>query len=77
MSIAAASILAKSDRDRLMQRLDRRYPGYGFAEHKGYATLEHKEAIRKLGLSPAHRMSFNGWIDDEKHLRRQMLLRFD
>ena len=77
MSIAAASILAKSDRDRLMQRLDRKYPGYGLAEHKGYGTAEHKDAIRRLGLSPAHRRSFNGWIDDEKLLRQQMAMSFD
>ena len=60
-----------------MLRLDRRYPGYGFRDHKGYGTAEHKEAIRRLGLSPAHRRSFNGWIEDEALLRQQMALSFD
>ncbi len=57
-SIAAASIVAKVHRDGLMQRLERRYPGYGFARHKGYATREHLEALRRLGPSPVHRRSF-------------------
>ncbi len=57
-SIAAASILAKVHRDRLMQELERRYPGYGFDRHAGYATREHREAIRRLGPCPAHRLSF-------------------
>ena len=74
MSIAAASIIAKGTRDRMLQRLDKRYPGYGFAEHKGYGTAAHKEAVRQLGLSPAHRRSFCGWIEDEKLLQQQMQL---
>jgi ribonuclease HII len=57
-SIAAASILAKVSRDRLMLELDRQYPGYGFAEHKGYGTPVHLAAIRKLGPCPIHRMTF-------------------
>lgn len=57
-SIAAASIMAKTHRDHLMERLDREYPGYGIARHKGYATAEHQDAIRRLGPSPAHRKSF-------------------
>jgi ribonuclease HII len=57
-SIAAASILAKVTRDREMEKLDRIYPGYGFSKHKGYPTEEHYEAIRRLGPSPVHRMSF-------------------
>ncbi len=57
-SIAAASILAKVTRDRLMVELDREYPGYGFAKHKGYGTRAHYEAIRALGLCPEHRPSF-------------------
>lgn len=56
--IAAASILAKTDRDRCMRGLDHEYPGYGFAEHKGYPTAAHREAIRRLGPCPAHRRSF-------------------
>ncbi len=57
-SIAAASILAKVSRDRLMLELDEQYPMYGFAKHKGYGTAAHYEALRTYGLSPAHRPSF-------------------
>lgn len=56
--IAAASIVAKVTRDHMMERLDRRYPGYGFARHKGYATRRHVEALARLGPSPAHRRLF-------------------
>lgn len=57
-SIAAASILAKVTRDRLMEELDEQYPEYGFAVHKGYGTKRHYEALRINGPSPIHRMSF-------------------
>ena len=57
-AIAAASILAKSERDRRMVDLDARFPGYGFADHKGYPTAAHRDAIRRLGPSPVHRRSF-------------------
>lgn len=57
-SIAAASILAKVSRDRLLRRLDEAHPEYGFAKHKGYGTQAHYEAIRKYGLLPEHRRSF-------------------
>ena len=57
--IAAASILAKVERDRIMAELDRQYPGYGFAQHKGYACASHLEALRRLGPSPVHRRSFS------------------
>jgi ribonuclease HII len=57
-SIAAASILAKVTRDRLMLDLDLLYPDYGFARHKGYGTPEHLAALRRLGPCPAHRRSF-------------------
>jgi ribonuclease HII len=57
-AIAAASIVAKVTRDRYMQRADAQHPGWGFAEHVGYSTPEHREAIRRLGVSPLHRMSF-------------------
>lgn len=57
-TIAAASIVAKATRDRLMARLDERYPGYGFARHKGYRTTEHRVAVAKLGPTPEHRLSF-------------------
>ena len=56
--IAAASILAKVTRDRLMCEYDARFPGYGFAQHKGYCTSEHFAALRILGPSPIHRRSF-------------------
>ena len=56
--IAAASILAKVSRDRLMRELDKTYPQYGFARHKGYGTKLHYEALRKYGPSPIHRLSF-------------------
>ncbi len=57
-AIAAAGILAKTFRDRLMQVYDRHYPGYGFAKHKGYATALHVAAIRELGPSVIHRLTF-------------------
>jgi ribonuclease HII len=57
-SIMAASIVAKVHRDSLMVEYDREYPGYGFAIHKGYATAAHREALRTLGPSPIHRMSW-------------------
>ncbi|MGD0721649.1 MAG: ribonuclease HII [Roseiarcus sp.] len=58
LSIAAASIVAKVARDRLMIRLDARHPGYGFARHVGYGTPFHLEAIARLGPTPFHRLSF-------------------
>ena len=58
LSIAAASILAKTARDRLMIKLDGQYPGYGFAGHKGYNAPIHSEALRTLGPCPAHRRSW-------------------
>jgi ribonuclease HII len=57
-TIAAASVLAKVTRDRLMIDLDRLYPGYGFAEHKGYGTPQHLAAIRERGPTPIHRRTF-------------------
>jgi ribonuclease HII len=58
LTIAAASILAKTSRDALMAELDARHPGYGFARHKGYPTAEHFDALRRLGACPVHRRSF-------------------
>lgn len=58
LSIAAASIVAKVTRDRLMRDYDRVYPQYGFARHKGYCTKFHREALNKHGPSPIHRSSF-------------------
>ncbi len=57
-AIAAASILAKVSRDREMQAMDRQYPGYGIAGHKGYPTAAHLEALQRLGPTPIHRRSF-------------------
>jgi ribonuclease HII len=57
-AIAAASILAKTTRDALMRGYEDQYPGYGFADHKGYGTISHREAIRRLGPCAIHRRSF-------------------
>ena len=59
-SIAAASIIAKVTRDRQMEEADRLYPGYGFAQHKGYGTAQHIAALKELGPTPLHRRSFIG-----------------
>jgi len=58
LSIACASIVAKVTRDRMMEELDIKYPGYGFAEHKGYGTRKHISCLQKLGPSPVHRLYF-------------------
>jgi len=58
VSIAAASILAKVTRDRIMKEYDLVYPGYGFGKHKGYGTREHLKALDELGVTPIHRRSF-------------------
>ena len=60
LSIAAASIVAKVTRDRIMTEADMRFSGYGWAGHKGYPTKAHREAVETLGRSPAHRWSFGG-----------------
>ena len=57
-SIAAASVIAKVTRDRLMDALDAKHPGYGFAQHKGYGTEEHRDAVLRLGRCPQHRTLF-------------------
>lgn len=57
-AISAASILAKTERDRLMEAYCETYPGYGFAGHKGYGTAAHSDALQKLGACPIHRTSF-------------------
>ena len=57
-SIAAASIIAKVTRDRMLIEYDKKYPEYGFKNHKGYGTKAHIEAIKKYGLTPIHRKSF-------------------
>jgi len=60
ISIAAASIVAKVTRDRLMEKYHYEYPEYGFDKHKGYPTKEHKDAVRRFGCCPIHRKSFRG-----------------
>ncbi|MBU4009679.1 MAG: ribonuclease HII [Proteobacteria bacterium] len=60
LSVAAASIIAKVTRDRLMEKYHYEYPEYGFIKHKGYPTKEHKEAIRRSGCCPIHRRGFKG-----------------
>jgi ribonuclease HII len=59
-AVAAASVLAKERRDALMDGYARVYPGYGFEENKGYPTVGHREALRRLGPCPIHRRSFRG-----------------
>jgi ribonuclease HII len=61
-AVACASIVAKTERDRLMRDYDERYPGYGFAEHKGYAAVRHRQAIEELGPSPIHRLTFRSVV---------------
>lgn len=63
ISIAAASVLAKVSRDRYMLALDKQYPEYLFAKHKGYPTALHYEMIKKYGISPVHRLSFLKTLD--------------
>ncbi len=58
LSIAAASVLAKTARDELMRELDGHYQGYGLGKHKGYGTLAHRLALKRLGTSPIHRKTF-------------------
>lgn len=72
-SVAAASVLAKVARDTLMEDLDRRYPGYGLAVHKGYGTKDHLAAVRHLGGTPQHRYSYrniraahNDWLASQE-----------
>ncbi|PKM82631.1 MAG: ribonuclease HII [Firmicutes bacterium HGW-Firmicutes-14] len=60
ISIAAASIIAKVTRDRMMDQFDKQFPKYGFSKHKGYGTKAHLQALREYGLSPLHRRSFTG-----------------
>lgn len=63
--ISAASIIAKTFRDQLMEKLDRKYPGYGFAVHNGYGTAEHREALERLGPCRMHRLTFRGVLPEE------------
>ena len=72
--ISAASIIAKTFRDMLMDKLDHRYPGYGFAKHKGYGSKEHFAALRELGPCPMHRKTFRGVLPERQTVRQGSLL---
>lgn len=67
MSIAAASILAKVTRDRMCEDMDRAYPQYGIAKHKGYGTKAHMDALRQYGPSPIHRTKFIRFLNEDRH----------
>ena len=67
MSIAAASILAKVTRDRMCEDMDKAYPQYGIAKHKGYGTKEHMAALREHGPSPIHRTKFIRFLNEDSH----------
>ena len=67
MSIAAASILAKVTRDRMCEDMDKAYPQYGIAKHKGYGTKEHMAALREHGPSPIHRTKFIRFLNEDNH----------
>jgi ribonuclease HII len=70
-SIAAASIVAKVLRDRLLEDLSRAHPVYGFDQHKGYGTPEHWEALRRFGPCPEHRLTYRGVVPDEAFVAAQ------
>ena len=72
--ISAASIIAKTFRDMLMDKIDHRYPGYGFAKHKGYGSKEHFAALRELGPCPMHRKTFRGVLPEQQTARQGSLL---
>jgi ribonuclease HII len=79
-AIACASILAKTHRDALMRELDQQLPGYGFARHKGYGTAIHREALRTLGGSPAHRLSYApvaALVRPEEELRSELMAQIE
>lgn len=67
LSIAAASVLAKVTRDRICVELDKQYPQYGIAKHKGYGTAAHMAALRQYGASPIHRRKFVRFLNEDDH----------
>lgn len=73
-TISAASILAKTFRDTLMSKLDKRYPGYNFFKHKGYGSQEHRNILQKIGPSPIHRMTFRGVVPSSNIIQRSNYL---
>lgn len=70
-SISAASILAKTFRDRLLESLERRYPGYGLAIHKGYGTAAHRDALVRLGPCRLHRLTFRGVLPEKRAITQE------
>ena len=70
--ISAASILAKTRRDRIMEELDKEYPGYGFRQNKGYPTASHREAVIEKGPCPVHRRSFLGFVQRDREKQRNL-----
>ena len=70
-SIAAASVVAKVTRDQMLVDLDKFFPGYGFAQHKGYGTKQHREAIERFGPTPLHRLSFGGVKEHTRDFLKQ------
>lgn len=71
--ISAASILAKTYRDCLMEQLDQDYPQYGFCQHKGYPTKQHRLAVARYGASPCHRQSFLGFLTKKTELAHEQI----
>lgn len=72
-SIAAASIIAKVTRDKLMQEIEYAFPGYGLAQHKGYSTPLHKQMLKERGVSIIHRTAFTSWLDDQYEQQESLL----
>ncbi|MBQ3792163.1 MAG: ribonuclease HII [Clostridia bacterium] len=76
-SIAAASVLAKVTRDRQMAEMDRQYPAYGFAKHKGYPTKDHMLAVYRYGPAPVHRKSFLSFLETKREMLEKMSRELD
>jgi ribonuclease HII len=77
LSIAAASVIAKVHRDRLLAEFDRRFPGYGLARNMGYPTIEHRTALLRLGATEMHRRSFHGVCEPDAELELELSLEFE
>jgi ribonuclease HII len=77
LSIAAASVIAKVHRDRLLAELDLRFPGYGLARNMGYPTIEHRAALLRLGATEMHRRSFRGVCEPDTELELELSFEFE
>jgi ribonuclease HII len=77
LSIAAASVIAKVHRDRLLAQFDLHYPGYGLARNMGYPTIEHREALIRLGATALHRRTFRGVLEPSTELEQELELELD